>query len=252
MLGWQQHQQSRHQSQQQQKQHEWASQTSISPPPISLIRSSQQHTNLFRQDSSSHPQLPQPSAILPSISSMMAGAGQLPSSNQQQDPQHQHQFPHSLFSYSSIIPGEGLDHSSPAVCFVVEYFISHHITILIFFFCSLLSTKISFDTSLASMTQSTNNPNTTSSSTASIADDLKSPLPQNLRGDPFRSAKVKTELCRYFNTSKGCIFGDKCNYAHGEQELKFNKLIDLEMAGLVDVEVFRTHPCFTWVATGAW
>jgi hypothetical protein len=42
------------------------------------------------------------------------------------------------------------------------------------------------------------------------------PLPQNLRGDPFRSAKVKTELCRYHNTPKGCVFGDKCNYAHGE------------------------------------
>jgi hypothetical protein len=32
------------------------------------------------------------------------------------------------------------------------------------------------------------------------------------------------------------VFGDKCNYAHGE----------------VDVEVFRCHVCFTWVATGAW
>lgn len=82
-------------------------------------------------------------------------------------------------------------------------------------------------------------------------DDLK-PLPQNLRGDPFRSAKVKTELCRYFSTPKGCIFGDKCNYAHGEHELKFNKLMDMEAAGLLDVEVFRCHVCPTWVATGAW
>lgn len=82
-------------------------------------------------------------------------------------------------------------------------------------------------------------------------DDTK-PLPQNLRGDPFRSAKVKTELCRFFKSPKGCIFGDKCNYAHGEHELKFNKLVDLEVAGLVDVEVFRCHACSTWVATGAW
>mmetsp|Transcript_21426 Transcript_21426/g.30013 ORF Transcript_21426/g.30013 Transcript_21426/m.30013 type:complete len:920 (+) Transcript_21426:531-3290(+) len=79
----------------------------------------------------------------------------------------------------------------------------------------------------------------------------KSPLPQNLRGDPFRSAKVKTELCRYYNTEKGCPFGDKCNYAHGEHQLKYTKLMDLERAGLVDIEVFRTHPCFTWVSTGA-
>jgi hypothetical protein len=80
----------------------------------------------------------------------------------------------------------------------------------------------------------------------------KSPPPQNLRGDPFRSAKVKTELCRHYNTSKGCPFGDKCNYAHGEHELKYTKLMDLERAGLVDIEIFRTHPCPTWVATGAW
>lgn len=80
--------------------------------------------------------------------------------------------------------------------------------------------------------------------------DKKSPPPQNLRGDPFRSAKVKTELCRHYNTEKGCPFGNKCNYAHGEHELKFTKLLDLERAGLIDIEVFRTHPCITWLSTG--
>lgn len=79
----------------------------------------------------------------------------------------------------------------------------------------------------------------------------ETPPPQNLRGDPFRSAKVKTELCRNFFTEKGCPFGDKCNYAHGEEELKFTKLVDLERAGLIDIEIFRTHPCPTWVATGS-
>ena len=78
------------------------------------------------------------------------------------------------------------------------------------------------------------------------------PPPQNLRGDPFRSAKVKTEICRNFNTPIGCPFGDKCNYAHGDIELKFTKLMDLERAGLVDIEIFRIHPCPTWIATGAW
>jgi len=34
--------------------------------------------------------------------------------------------------------------------------------------------------------------------------------------------------------------------------MKFKKLTDSEEAGLVDVEVFRCHVCFTWVATGAW
>lgn len=79
----------------------------------------------------------------------------------------------------------------------------------------------------------------------------KSPVPQNLRGDPFRSAKVKTELCRHYGTKRGCPFGDKCNYAHGEHELKYTNLMDLDRAGLIDIEIYRTHPCFTWVATGA-
>ena len=87
---------------------------------------------------------------------------------------------------------------------------------------------------------------------STVSETQENPQPQNLRGDPFRSAKVKTELCRFFNSSKGCAFGEKCNYAHGENELKFNKLADLEEAGLVDVEVFRCHVCFTWVATGTW
>mmetsp|Transcript_25441 Transcript_25441/g.55581 ORF Transcript_25441/g.55581 Transcript_25441/m.55581 type:complete len:955 (-) Transcript_25441:277-3141(-) len=85
-----------------------------------------------------------------------------------------------------------------------------------------------------------------------MGDDGRStPLPQNLRGDPFRSAKVKTELCRNFMSGKVCQFGDKCNYAHGEHELKYTKLLHLENAGLVDVEIFRTRPCITWMATGA-
>ena len=77
-------------------------------------------------------------------------------------------------------------------------------------------------------------------------------LPQNLRGDPFRSAKVKTEMCRDYNKPGGCRFGDKCNYAHGVHQLKNQKLMDLAAAGLVDIEVYRTHVCVPWVATGAW
>ena len=110
---------------------------------------------------------------------------------------------------------------------------------------STSSTRSSFSAETRSSVQSPN-------SDISQPDSPSRPLPQNLRGDPFRSAKVKTELCRHYKTPKGCAFGDKCNYAHGEHELKFNKLVDLEAAGLVDLEVFRCHVCFTWVATGAW
>jgi hypothetical protein len=80
----------------------------------------------------------------------------------------------------------------------------------------------------------------------------KIPPQQNLRGDPFRSAKVKTELCRYYKIGKECPFGDKCNYAHGQHELKFTKLMDLEHAGLIDIQIFRARPCCTWVMCGTW
>ena len=77
-------------------------------------------------------------------------------------------------------------------------------------------------------------------------------MPQNLRGDPFRSAKIKTELCRNYMSGKGCLFGNKCNYAHGVEELKYTTLLALEDAGLVDVHTYRTHPCPTWISTGSW
>jgi len=79
-----------------------------------------------------------------------------------------------------------------------------------------------------------------------------SPLPQNLRNDPHRQAKIKTELCLYFSKGEDCPFGDRCNYAHGYEELRFKKLIDMERAGLIeDVDTYRTHPCLAWVSTGA-
>lgn len=80
-----------------------------------------------------------------------------------------------------------------------------------------------------------------------------SPLPQNLKGDLHRQAKVKTELCLHFACGKKCPFGSRCNYAHGEDELKYTKLCELKDAGLVeDVATYRTHPCASWVSTGAW
>lgn len=80
-----------------------------------------------------------------------------------------------------------------------------------------------------------------------------SPLPQNLRGDPNRQAKVKTELCRNYSLGLDCPFGSRCNYAHGEDELKYTTLFELERAGLVqDIESYRAYPCFSFVATGSW
>lgn len=33
-------------------------------------------------------------------------------------------------------------------------------------------------------------------------------------------AKYKTSLCKIFNSPGGCRFGDKCNFAHGPEELR--------------------------------
>ena len=32
--------------------------------------------------------------------------------------------------------------------------------------------------------------------------------------------KYKTVLCKHYNTPQGCSYGEKCQFAHGEQELK--------------------------------
>jgi hypothetical protein len=71
--------------------------------------------------------------------------------------------------------------------------------------------------------------------------------------DSTRKQRIKTELCTHYASGKLCPFGDRCTYAHGEQELQMTNLMDLHRAGLVeDVETYRTKPCWTWVATGSW
>ena len=106
-------------------------------------------------------------------------------------------------------------------------------------------------TSSSTRTSGPPSPSTRSARSRNVPDESK-PSPQNLRGDPFRTAKIKTELCRHFNTRKGCEYGANCNYAHGEHELINRKLMELDADGLVDAEVYRCYACPTWVATGAW
>ncbi|KAL7461607.1 hypothetical protein ACHAXS_002024, partial [Conticribra weissflogii] len=79
------------------------------------------------------------------------------------------------------------------------------------------------------------------------------PTPQNLADNPERLAKVKTELCAYYEKGKRCPWGDRCNYAHGEHELKFkySTLILMEKAGqIANAKTHLSRPCFTWVSTG--
>ena len=51
---------------------------------------------------------------------------------------------------------------------------------------------------------------------------------------------------------KSCLFEDKCNYDHGEHELKYTILMDLDRAGLIDIKIYRTNLCPTWISTGAY
>jgi hypothetical protein len=103
------------------------------------------------------------------------------------------------------------------------------------------------------------------SSTSSSSSNLHSPRPKtptnNGRKSPFakaadddsvRKTRIKTELCMHYENGRPCPFGSNCTYAHGEEELQMTKLLDLDAAGLVDVETFRTKPCFSWVMTGSW
>lgn len=78
-----------------------------------------------------------------------------------------------------------------------------------------------------------------------------SPFAKN-EDDPHRKNRIKTEMCMHYANNRPCPFGANCTYAHGEEELQMTKLLDLERAGLVDLETFRTKPCLTWVMTGSW
>ncbi|KAL3816379.1 hypothetical protein ACHAXA_000457 [Cyclostephanos tholiformis] len=82
------------------------------------------------------------------------------------------------------------------------------------------------------------------------------PTPQNLRDNPERLAKVKTEMCHYFEEggARACPFGANCNYAHGKEELKFRytTLRLMESSGqIVNAKTYLARPCITWVSTGA-
>eukprot|EP00985_Skeletonema_marinoi_P003822 scaffold1665_cov135-Skeletonema_marinoi.AAC.2 len=83
-----------------------------------------------------------------------------------------------------------------------------------------------------------------------------SPTPQNLKDNPERLAKVKTEMCRYYELGglKNCPWGDKCNYAHGKLELKFNHttLTLMERSGqIANAKTYLSRPCMIWISTGA-
>ncbi|TNN35384.1 Zinc finger protein 36, C3H1 type-like 1 [Liparis tanakae] len=59
-------------------------------------------------------------------------------------------------------------------------------------------------------------------------------------GRPVNSIRYKTELCRPFEESGGCKYGDKCQFAHGEREQR----------GLSRHPKYKTEPCRTFHRAG--
>ena len=76
--------------------------------------------------------------------------------------------------------------------------------------------------------------------------------PYKIVDETVKRTRLKTELCMHLQNGRVCPFGDSCTYAHSYEELRKTKLVDLQAAGLIDIETFRTKPCFTWISTGSW
>lgn len=68
-----------------------------------------------------------------------------------------------------------------------------------------------------------------------------------------RKQRLKTELCKHWKEGRECPWGPKCTYAHGEEELVVPTLSRMQREGMIeDAQCYRTKPCWTYVATGAW
>lgn len=80
----------------------------------------------------------------------------------------------------------------------------------------------------------------------------QAPFPDDDSTTLVRKTRIKTEMCMHYVNHRPCPFGATCTYAHGEEELQMTRLLDLERAGLVDLETYRTKPCLAWVMTGSW
>lgn len=35
-----------------------------------------------------------------------------------------------------------------------------------------------------------------------------------------QGGKYKTTMCKHYNTQKGCSYGEKCQFAHGDSDLR--------------------------------
>ena len=70
----------------------------------------------------------------------------------------------------------------------------------------------------------------------------------------FDNKKKKTELCEHFMKTGSCPYGEKCHYAHGENDrVRYETAEEMREAGLIkDAENYMCRPCLIFVSTGAW
>ncbi|KAJ1481527.1 hypothetical protein T484DRAFT_1577591, partial [Baffinella frigidus] len=51
----------------------------------------------------------------------------------------------------------------------------------------------------------------------------------------------KTRVCAYFQTTGACHFGERCNFAHGSEDLRT----------VAEPDVFKTRLCSTFLEKGS-
>ena len=95
--------------------------------------------------------------------------------------------------------------------------------------------------------QTTLLPNTTRSPYKSEpdteAEEQELSLPHSFRNKEtsFKSSKIKSSLCKNFMVTGSCPYGERCQFAHGPQELRCNRIENTS---------YKTKPCFSFLNKG--
>ena len=72
--------------------------------------------------------------------------------------------------------------------------------------------------------------------------------------------KFKTMMCKHYNTTQGCSYGDKCQFAHGSHELRLlnnqsningkNKISENKKSKQINPINIKTVKCKNWEKNG--
>ena len=72
--------------------------------------------------------------------------------------------------------------------------------------------------------------------------------------------KFKTLMCKHYNTTQGCSYGDKCQFAHGSHELRLlnnqsningkNKISENKKSKQINPINIKTVKCKNWEKNG--